>query len=187
MTSSETMPDIPGEPHRLEPIERVMLAMSYGVYVIGSRSGDGQSNLMLADWVMQVSFVPRLVAVAIENDARTLRFIRETGIFSVNLLHAKDGAEIARRVVMPAEGGKIKGRSEEAASQVHDKLADVEHTFHASGAPVLGQCLGWFTCDVEQFVPTGDHTLVIGQVTGGGVLRAGNVLTERELGWEYAG
>ena len=50
---------------------------------------------MLADWVMQVSFKPRLVAAGIENDARTLRFIKETGTFSVNLLHEKDGIDIA--------------------------------------------------------------------------------------------
>ena len=181
------MPDLPGEPHRLEPVESVMLAMTYGVHVIGSRSADGQSNLMLADWVMQVSFKPRLMAVAIENDARTLRFIRETGVFSVNLLHAKDGAEIARRVVMPAEGSKIRGRSEAASSQVHDKLSRVGHTFHGSGVPLVQDALGWLACEVEQLVPTGDHTLVVGKVTDGAVLRLGDVLTERDLGWEYAG
>jgi len=152
-----------------------------------SRSTDGQSNLMLADWFMQVSFVPRLVAVAIENDARTLRFVREARVFSVNLLHAKDGAEIARRVVMPADGGKIRGRSDAASLQVHDKLSRVRHSFHESGVPLLQDALGWFVCEVEQFVPTGDHTLVIGGVTDGSMLRSGNVLTERDLGWEYAG
>ncbi len=187
MTRPPNPANRPGEPHRLEPVESVMLAMAYGVHVIGSHSSDGRSNLMLADWVMQVSFEPRLVAVAIENDARTLRFIRETGVFSVNLLHTKDGAEIARQVVMPAEGTKIRGRSAEAALREHDKLARVGHAFHESGVPTLHDCLGWFTCAVEQLVPTGDHTLVIGMVTDGAIIRAGNTLTERDLGWEYAG
>src|SRR5687768_7874491 len=91
-------PCVPGNPKELPPVERAMLAMSYGVHVIGSVSSGGELNAMLADWVMQVSFKPRLVAAAIENDARTLRFIRETGVFSVNMLHEKDGIEIARRV-----------------------------------------------------------------------------------------
>ena len=65
-------PSIPGEPLELEPIERALLAMCYGVHVIGSVSEAGERNLMIADWVMQVSFAPRLAAASIENDARTL-------------------------------------------------------------------------------------------------------------------
>jgi flavin reductase (DIM6/NTAB) family NADH-FMN oxidoreductase RutF len=184
---SSNLPHLPGNPRELEPVERALLALSYGVHVIGSVDAGGAMNAMLADWVMQVSFKPRLVAVAIENDARTLRYIRETEVFSVNLLHEKDGMEIARRVVMPAEGRKIKGRSEEAAAVVTDKLADVRHGIHANGCPVLDRALGWFTCEAEQFLPTGDHTIVVGRVTDGEVLRAGEMLIERDLGWEYGG
>ncbi len=36
-------------------------------------------------------------------------------------------------------------------------------------------------------VTTGDHTIVIGLVTDGEVVRPGEMLIERELGWEYAG
>jgi flavin reductase (DIM6/NTAB) family NADH-FMN oxidoreductase RutF len=164
-----------------------MLKLSYGVHVIGSRSEHGDLNAMLADWVMQVSFKPRLVCVAIENDARTLRFIRETGVFSVNLLHEKDGDGIARRVVMPAESNKIRGRSEEMRDLVFNKLEGIPHGIHDNGCPVLDTALGWFTCDAEAFHAAGDHTLVIGRVTDGEVLRPGEMLIERELGWEYAG
>jgi flavin reductase (DIM6/NTAB) family NADH-FMN oxidoreductase RutF len=168
-------------------VERALLALSYGVHVIGSVCADGAMNAMLADWVMQVSFKPRLVAIAIENDARTLRYIRETEVFSVNLLHEKDGMEIARRVVMPAEGGKIRGRSAEAAAVVNYKLAEIEHGVHPNGCPVLDRALGWFTCEAEQFITTGDHTHVVGRVTDGALLRGGEMLIERDLGWEYGG
>ncbi|GAB4334102.1 MAG: hypothetical protein Kow0010_20930 [Dehalococcoidia bacterium] len=180
-------PSIPGKPRELEPVEKALLAMTYGVHVIGSCAADGTKNLMLADWVMQVSFRPRLVVVALENDARTLRFVRETGYFSVNLLHVKDGAEIARRVVMPSEGAKIKGRSDEAAAAVHDKLARVSHVLSPEGCPLLNDALAWYTCAVEQEVAAGDHTLVVGRVLDGDVIRSGEMLTEKELGWEYGG
>jgi flavin reductase (DIM6/NTAB) family NADH-FMN oxidoreductase RutF len=180
-------PPLPGRPKELEPIERALLALSYGVHVIGSRAADGTLNAMLADWVMQVSFRPRLLAVAIENDARTLRFIKEIRAFSVNLLHEKDGLEIARQVVMPAESSKVRGRPEELAGHVTDKLAGIEYGVHDNGCPVLDRALGWLTCDVEQLVPAGDHTIVIGRVTDGEVLRTGEMLIERDLGWEYAG
>jgi flavin reductase (DIM6/NTAB) family NADH-FMN oxidoreductase RutF len=181
------LPQLPGSPKELEPVERAMLALSYGVHVIGSRSADGTMNAMLADWVMQCSFKPRLVSVAIENDSRTLRFIKETCVFSVNLLHEKDGMEIARKVVMPAESNKIKGRSEEASAVINYKLDGVPHGVHENGCPVLDQALGWFTCNAEDFLEVGDHTIVVGAVTDGAVVRAGEMLIERELGWEYGG
>jgi len=187
MAGSSNRPNLPGSPREIDPIEQVMLALSYGVHVVGSRAADGTLNAMLADWVMQVSFTPRLVAVAVENDARTLRFIRETGVLSVNLLHAADGEEIARKVVMPSDGGKIRDRSPGASATVHDKLAGLRYGIHDNGCPVLNDALGWFTCGAEQFVPAGDHTLVIGRVTDGALLRSGEMLIERELGWEYAG
>lgn len=181
------LPQLPGNRKELEPVEHAMLALSYGVHVIGSRSSDGTMNAMLADWVMQCSFKPRLVSVAIENDSRTLRYIKETRAFSVNLLHEKDGMEIARKVVMPAEGNKIRGRSEKAAAVINHKLDDVAHAVHDNGCPVLDQALGWFTCNAEQFLEVGDHTIVVGAVTDGAVVRPGEMLIERELGWEYAG
>ena len=181
------LPSLPGLPKEIPGPEQAMLKLSYGVHVIGSRSANGDLNAMLADWVMQVSFKPRLVAVSIENDARTLRFIRETGVFSVNLLHEKDGLEIARKVVMPAESSKIRGRSEEAAAVINYKLDGLDYGIHQNGCPVLDLALGWFTCDVREFFGVGDHTLVIGEVTDGDVVRPGEMLIERDLGWEYAG
>ena len=101
MTHPE-LPHLPGSPLALEGVETALLALSYGVHVIGSRAIDGTKNASLADWLMQVSFKPRLVAVSIENDARTLRFSRETGAFTVNLLHEKDGIDIARNIGAPS-------------------------------------------------------------------------------------
>ncbi len=187
MTNEAELPQLPGYPLNIDPIERAMLAMSYGVHVIGSQDGEGDNNAMIADWVMQVSFKPRLVAVSIENDARTLRYVRKTNVFSVNMLHQKDGAAIAKHVVMPAEGRKIRGRSEEAAAKVHDKLAGLRYEFDSNNCPILLDALGWYSCEVQDFLPTGDHTIVVGRVTDGAVLREGDMLIERELGWEYAG
>lgn len=187
MSQPSELPQLPGMPKELSGVEKALLKLSYGVHVIGSRAADGTLNAMLADWVMQVSFNPRLVAVAIENDARTLRFIKETGVYSVNLLHEKDGFGIARAVVMPSEARKIRGRSTEMAATVYDKLAAIPHGIHENGCPILDRALGWFTCDIREFHATGDHTIVVGQVTDGDVLRDGDLLIERELGWEYGG
>ncbi len=186
MTHPE-LPQLPGAPLELEGLEKALLALSYGVHVIGSCASDGTLNAMLADWVMQVSFKPRLVAVSIENDARTLRFIRETKAFTINLLHEKDGLEIARKVVMPSEGKKVRGRSDEAAAKVIDKLASIPYGLHDNGCAVLERSLGWIACVAVAFHPAGDHTVVIGQCTEGERIRPGEMLIERDLGWEYGG
>jgi len=183
----QQFPSVPGKPIDLPPVQKAMLAMSYGVHVIGSQNGQGDLNAMIADWVMQVSFEPRLVAVSIENDATTLKYIRAANVFSVNMLHEKDGIEIARKVVMPSDSSKIKGRTGDRASARIHKLDGISYVVGENGCPLLNDALGWYACDAEQFIPTGDHTLVIGRVTDGDVIRPGEMLIERDLGWEYAG
>lgn len=180
-------PSVPGNPVELPPVQKAMLAMSYGVHVIGSHNGQGDLNAMIADWVMQVSFEPRLVAVSIENDATTLKYVRATNVFSVNMLHEKDGIDIARKVVMPADSSKIRGRTGEGATARIHKLDGISYVVCENGTPLLNDALGWYICDAEQFIPAGDHTLVIGRVVDGDVIRSGDMLIERDLGWEYAG
>ena len=63
----------------------------------------------------------------------------------------------------------------------------MSYGIHDNGCPVLDEALGWFTCDLRETFAAGDHTLVIGEVTDGDVVREGEMLIERELGWEYAG
>lgn len=165
----------------------VLLAASYGLNVIGSRSIDNELNAMLAAWVMQIAFEPRMVALSLENDARTLQYIRDTGVFTVNPLTDTHGIEIAKKVVMPAEGSKITGRSNKASDAVHDKLADIRYTLSDTGCPILLDALGWYSCKAEQFIPAGGHTVVFGRVLAGAMLNEGEMLLERNIGWEYGG
>ncbi len=172
----------------LDPVSEALETFPYGLYIIGSRGQDGKLNGMMADWLMQVAFKPRLIACSFENDARTLRYIRETEQFSVNVLpaHAK---ELAMKFLQPADASKVKGRSEVASAIVYDKLSDVAHHLgEQTGCAILDDALAWIECAAEQFVPAGeDHTLVIGRVLGGDVLREGEPLTQRHLGWSYGG
>jgi len=170
----------------IDPVTESLGTMPYGLYIVGSRD-DGDLNGMMADWLMQVSFRPRLVACSFENDATTLRNIRKTLVFSVNLLRA-GSRELAARFAQPRDASKIKGRSEEAAHRVYDKLAGVAYTRgEQTDCPILDDALAWLECQAEQFVEAGDHTLVIGRVLDGAVLRDAEPLTQKALGWEYAG
>ena len=111
-----SLPNIPGRVE-IDPVEQVMHEFPYGIYIVGSVE-DGEPNGMIADWVMQVSFEPRLVAVALEDDSRSLARIRANRVFTVNLLTEEpDSMELARQFLQPYDASKIKGRSEIKGSE----------------------------------------------------------------------
>ena len=115
------------EPLRSEPAEPVSDALEtlpYGLYIIGSRDESDKTNGMMADWLMQVSFKPRLVACSFENDATTLNNVRATHVFSVNVLPA-EAYELAARFAQPRDASKIKLMRLEASEFIRRFL-----TFH---------------------------------------------------------
>ena len=158
--------------------------MNYGMYVIGSRGPHGL-NVMAAHWLMQVSFSPRMVALSLERDARTLENIHETRVFSVNVM-GQNSVELLRKVLQPANPQKVLGRKAGAVPPV-DKLAGVDHKLMATGCPILHDALAWFECEVEGGIPVGDHTLVVARVLDGGQIGAGRPLRDDDLGWTYSG
>ena len=168
----------------LDPVVETLELFPYGLYIIGSRGTDN-FNGMMADWVMQVSFEPRLLAVSFENDARTLDNIRATGVFTVNLLSEEEASmALAAKFAQPYYDAKIEGR---VASRAHHKLDVVPHTKTGAGYPVLERAMAWVECKAREFVPVGDHTLVVGEVRDGAVLRDENPLTSSFTGWNYSG
>ena len=169
-------------------VERVMHEMPYGLYIIGSKEADGRVNGMMADWVMQVSFEPRLVAVAFEGNSHTLGNIRERPFFTVNLLaQDEDSMELARKFAQPYSGGKVAGRQGEAATAVHYKLEGVTHMVTANGAPILDAAMGWFECVFREEHDIGDHVMIVGEVVDGGVIKEAEPMTSSYTGWTYSG
>ncbi len=145
----------------------------YGLYVV-TVAAAGEDHGMTANWVMQAAFDPPMVVVALENTSKTLGMVRDSHHFAVNLLLASQ-RELA---------GKL-GRSSEQAPQ---KLKGIKtRPAPVSGAPVLADCLGWVECRVVATLPSGDHTLALGEVVAAGVEHDGEPLTIREAGFKYSG
>jgi flavin reductase (DIM6/NTAB) family NADH-FMN oxidoreductase RutF len=172
-----------------DEIERVMHELPYGLYIIGSREEDGgKVNGMMADWVMQVSFEPRLVAVAFEGDSHTLANIRARTFFTVNLLsQGVESMDLARRFAQPYSGEKVKGRRGAEATAVHYKLDGLPYDVTENGCPVLEAAMAWFECRAEEFVSIGDHIIAVGRVLDGAVVREAEPLTSTYTGWTYSG
>lgn len=152
--------------------KQVLRLFTYGLYVVMSVDRD-EVNAFTANWLTQVSFDPPLVAVSIENKAKSLTMIQNSGTFTVNVLQTGQ-REIA---------GSL-GRS---ALKVPDKLASIAHTKTEAGYPILESALGWVACKVLQTVPAGDSTLVIAEVIDTGTLAEGQPLTMAEAGFRHAG
>lgn len=129
--------------------------MPSGLYVVGSRAGD-RRNGMTCNWATQVSLVPKLVAIGVERDALTHELIGNSGRFGLCLLSREDRA-LVRRFVKPVEVD-LDART----------LGGVPFHDSPSGLPVLDQALAWLECELRQDVPTGDHTLFVGEVVGCG-------------------
>lgn len=172
-----------------DDIREALHEFPYGIYVIGT-TRDGQPNAMIADWVMQISFQPRLLAVGFERDSSSLARVRANGALTVSLLSQQgNGMALAARFVQPADASKVKGRSDDAAAQHHDKLAgiDIRLSERAVGCPILEDALAYVECSAEQFIEAGDHVLVIARVLYGEVQNGGEPLTSTFTGWSYSG
>lgn len=105
-----------------------------------------------ASAVASLSLEPPLMLVCLDHSSRTLKALRASGRFGVNVL-ARDGADHARRFATRAPHP--------------DKWSGVGHQERA-GVPVLDAALVWVVCELRDLLDGGDHTIVTG-----GVLKLG--------------
>ena len=153
--------------------KRVLRSFSYGLYALGVRRGDG-AHAMTANWVMQTSFEPPMVAVAIEIESASLRHVRASGACAVS--------------VFPSGARQLAGRLGRSSANVPDKFEGVaHHPSPVTGSPVLDEATGWLDCRVVAELPSGDHVLVLAEVVEAGVGAEGETLTLKEAGFRYAG
>lgn len=137
---------------------RVLWTFPSGLYLVGSRSGV-KRNLMTANWITQVSFEPKLVAVSVEKTALTHELISGGGAFTINTIDREDRANV-RKFTKPVE---VAGNTMN------------EFPFHdgtVTGAPVLDQAVAFVECEVRTPVDAGDHTLFVGEVVNAAFQKA---------------
>lgn len=134
---------------------RVLWTMPTGLYVVGSRAGDRRNGMTL-NWATQLSFNPKLLGVAVENEAVTRELIADGGAFSLCILDREDRA-IVRKFTKPVEADE--GASTLNGFPFHDGV---------TGVPILDQAVAYVECRVTQTLELGDHTLFVGEVVDAG-------------------
>src|SRR5260370_12608749 len=107
---------------------------------------------MTANWVSQVSFDPKLVAVSVEREALTNHLILESRVFTLNLISREDRA-IVRKFVKPVE------------LDLEAKTLN-GFPFHEgrTGAPILDQAVAYLECSVHETVSVGGHSIFVAEV-----------------------
>ncbi len=155
---------------------RVLWSLPYGLYVVGSRSGDRRNGMTL-NWATQVSFEPKLLAISVETGSVTGDLIHEGGVFSLNVIDRDDRA-IVRKFTKPVDVD-LEARTLNGFP-FHDG---------ATGAPILDQAVAYVECAVRQAVPVGDHTLFLGEVVDAGFQKAEDtpVLRMEDTRMNYGG
>lgn len=150
----------------------VLRMFSYGLFAVTSRHDD-EVSAMTANWVMQTSFEPPMLTLAVEQDSHTRQVIEASALFVVNIYESGQ-RELAGRL------GKTWGKHP-------GKFSEIPNRPSPSGLPILEETLGWVECRVVSRVPSGDHVLFIAEVVDIGLNREGTPLTLKETGFRYAG
>lgn len=155
-----------------DPVSDALNALVYGIAVVGSKSKAGEPNGMTANWMTQVSFDPRIIAVAIQDDAHTRHNIDSTGAFAISILPT-GSKDLSLKFTAKSTSGE--GRLEGEPVSTYD-----------TGTPVLDAAIAWFECRVIGNAHPGDHIVFFGEVVGG-ARRDGEAQILSATGMSYGG
>lgn len=130
-----------------DSFRKAMAACPTGVMVVTSFGPEGPSG-MTANAVASLSLDPLLMLVCFEESARTLRSVRHSGAYGVNVL-ATGQEEVARTFAskMPEP----------------EKWERIEWE-QRGGVPLLDGAVAWIECEVKDLIDGGDHLIAIGSV-----------------------
>jgi flavin reductase (DIM6/NTAB) family NADH-FMN oxidoreductase RutF len=165
----------PDEYDRLR--RRVLWSFPSGLYVVGSRH-EARRNLMTLNWLTQVAFEPKLLAVSVEHEAFTHELITAGRVFTVNTVDREDRA-IVRKFTKPVE-------VDVAASTLN---GFPYHDGPVTAAPILDAAAAFVECEVRQTLDVGDHTLFVGEIVNAAFQKAEDtpVLRMEDTRMNYGG
>jgi len=121
-----------------------------GVSIITVTAPDGRLLGMTANSLSSVSLYPPLISVCVEREAGMHNAILAVDHFVVNVLSSAQET-LARRF----------------ADRHEDRFEGIGYHISPEGLILLGGVLAHVECQRFAHYPGGDHTIVVGRVTGG--------------------
>lgn len=116
---------------------------------------DGVDHAMTASAFTSVSLDPPLVLLCSHKKSRFNDAVLQSGVWTVSIL-AESGLEASAWFAH-------RGRP------LEDQLADIPFHRTESGIALIDDSLAWLECTTTQVHDGGDHSILIGAVTGAGV------------------
>ena len=160
-----------------DKIKDALRMMPYGFYAFTTKNGD-DVNAMVVNWVSQMSYAPRLLAVGIQKSCYSHGVVSAGRVFGLNLFLQADSDAIM---------GVTSGRAKKPEKMDTADFSPAPET----GVPVLAGAAAYIECRVKDIVDIGgDHDIVVGEAINAEVMKAGappDVLSLTQLGWSYAG
>ncbi len=144
----ETLPD----PMSAEAFRNIMREFASGVALVTSAFENARAGCAVSS-VASLSLRPASLLVCLKSDSATLRCIRASGIFAVNIL-----ADRHRALAQRFAAANVRGA---------ERFADGDWEARETGAPCLRDALAVVDCRVERIVEHATHSIVIGLCVAG--------------------
>jgi ferric-chelate reductase [NAD(P)H] len=142
----------------------VLHSVSYGMFVVSSFR-DKAFNGQIANTVFQITSVPVTVAISINKKNLTHEYIEASSRFGVSILSEEAPLEFI---------GKFGFKS----GKQGDKFKDTAHRVLASGCPIVTDyAIGYIEAEVINRFDCGTHTLFLGCMREGAILKEGVPMT----------
>ncbi len=134
-----------------------LFKISYGLYIVSSGNKD-RGNGFISNTFFQVTSEPPQFASCCNKDNFTAEIIKETGAFSVSVIHNDTDADII-------------GRFGYKSGKDTDKLAGMNVKYGETGVPiVLNDCIAYLECRVVKTIDVGTHYMFIGELVQAAVI-----------------
>jgi flavin reductase (DIM6/NTAB) family NADH-FMN oxidoreductase RutF len=135
---------------------RIMGQFATGVTIVTTRLGE-ELHGSTANAFTSVSIEPLLVLVCLDKKGDTHGLVDKSGVFAVNIL-GEDQEELSRLFATKGQGH-------------NHSLRQIPHRYGVTGAPIIEGVLAYLDCVVAHRLPGGDHTIFVGEVKDGAILR----------------
>lgn len=145
----------------------------YGLYVLTCEKGENVATATIS-WLTQTSFSPPLITMGVKVGSGVHSLIKEQKSYAISIL-GKDNAAAAYAFFKSTErkGDELNGQKVFSGSLGH---------------PILADAPAYLECKLVQFIETGDHSIVVGEVVNASVKGElpgrpdGETLTLKDLG-----
>ena len=139
----------PASPPTTADFRKLMGQFATGVCVVSVETEPGTIAAMTINSFVSVSLDPLLVSWSLHNSSSQFAIFAEAERFAVSIL-AQDQAEVALRY----------------AARGDSRMQGDDFTTSLGGLPRIDGSVGYFECRRWSSHPAGDHTMLLGEVTG---------------------